>query len=76
MMKKKVQFCNIRTEYILRDWPVESREARKSYWMRKAQDRVRFENHIRDLAPIIQPVLEGKVFLARLAKKSALPSVD
>ena len=46
---KKVRFAKKVTVYWLLDFPKASQEARKTYWMKIARDRLRFERRIRQV---------------------------
>ena len=51
---KKVHFCEKPTIYFMTDRPKASREARKSNWMKIAQDRHRFKRRIRQTGQQIE----------------------
>ena len=51
---KKVHFSKKTTVYLMNDWPEESREARKSYWMQIALNRRRFKKRIEKTAKLIE----------------------
>ena len=51
---KHVHFSENPTIYFMTDWSKDSREARKSVWMKIARDRRRFKKRIRQTAQQIE----------------------
>ena len=51
---KQVRFSENPTIYFMTDWSKDSREARKSVWMKIARDRRRFKKRIRQTAQQIE----------------------
>ena len=58
---KKVCFAKKATMYWLVNYPESSQEARKTYWMKIARDRLRFERRIRQVEKQIGTCLLHKI---------------
>jgi len=46
--------------YYLRDYPVESQEVRKPYWMQRRADDERFKRRIGELAKVLDRILDSE----------------
>lgn len=61
-MKKSVRFDDSKTVvHFMHVWLYASKAARKGEWEQAARDRERFKMRVRNLAPIIEPVLAKKL---------------